>query len=393
MPNKLCDCGTMRILLVQPQLNYGHQMPEAPSQALLILGTLAENKGHEVKIVHNGSFPKEFKPDIVGITVNTFQVKHAKEIVKQARECGAKVVIGGPHAPAWDLPYEPDCYAVIGQGENTWLEILGEGVSPLQINDLPLPNYDLIDFDKFCGIGPVGAIPTAAIMASRGCPYQCTFCNTPIFWGRKIRYRKPELVLDEVQHLHEKYGINEVFFQDDTFNVNHKWASEIFQGLIDRGLSDEMLFKIACRVNLITKEFLDLAYKAGVWNIFYGIESGSQEMLDRMKKGITIKDIKSAIEMTHEAGIDSQCSFIVGMPGETLRTLAQTDALINEIKPTRYGWVYFCPFPNTEARKEAETLGHLKDVPYEEYGYGKVLARTDALTFEELQSFKGFSYE
>ncbi|MCH7602744.1 MAG: cobalamin-dependent protein [Planctomycetes bacterium] len=191
--------------------------------ALLTLGTLAENKGHIVKVLHqvNGTFPDEltaFKPDIVGITVNTFQVKHARMIAQQAKEYGAKVVIGGPHAPAWNGSAVDKI--VVGEGENRWLEILGEKPSIATINDVPRPNYDLIDFDQFTGINPVGAPPAAAIMASRGCPYQCTFCNTPIFWGKKIRYRDPKKVVDEVQHLHEHYGINEIFFQDDTFNVN-----------------------------------------------------------------------------------------------------------------------------------------------------------------------------
>ncbi|KKL20409.1 hypothetical protein LCGC14_2455750 [marine sediment metagenome] len=229
-------------------------------------------------------------------------------------------------------------------------------------------------------------------MASRGCPYQCTFCNTPLFWGKKIRYRDPEKVIGEVKHLHEKYGINEIFFQDDTFNLNHKWAFEIFDGLINSGLSQEMLFKIDCRVNetLLTKEFLDKAYKAGVWNIFYGIESGSQMMLDRMKKGITVSEIKRAIKMTHDSGIQTQCSFIVGMPGETMKTLIETNKLILETNPSKYGWVFACPFPGTEFDKEVTAKGHKRDVDFSDYGYGKVICRTDELDFPELEAYQGY---
>lgn len=403
-----------RILLVAPSQNVGKTLPETPSRALLILGTLALQRGHEVKILHADLLDGHiaiadefalFKPDIIGITCNTFQVKSARIIVKEAKAFGSEVIIGGPHAIAWDggitlcsktrwIGHLPNgtIYKVIGEGENTFLNFIGETPNINSIDDIPIPNYDLVDLDRFCGIAPVGIMPAMAIMGSRGCPYNCSFCNTPIFWGKKIRYRNPQLVVDEVDLLHKQYGSNEIFFQDDTFNINHQWAYELFEEIIKRGLNRDMLFKIACRVNekLITKEFLDLAYKAGVWNIFFGIESGSQEMLERMNKGITIAEIKRAVRLTHEAGIKTQCSFIVGMPGETLATLRETDKLIQEIKPTRSGWVVFCPFPGTEATKEVTAKGHKLDLDYAEYSYGKVIVRTDALDFNELEAFRGF---
>ncbi len=671
-----------KILLVAPSQNAGRMLPETPSRALLILGTLAQRRGHEVKLLHadllNGHIADElalFKPDIVAITCNTFQVKSARIIAKEAKDFGAKVILGGPHASAWSDNTIDN--KVIGEGENAFLELIGE--KPLNsIDDIPIPHYDLVALDRFCGIAPVGITPAMAIMASRGCPFNClqgdtlidtlqgmipikdlvgregikvltrnpltnipeyakahhiakmgenkelvkvnfddgtyiictpdhrfmvfdngnqftkvrereveaenlkpnqsvraikyrphprfkyieveygryfrkkqqrlviegvldrkllrnelthhkdhnkrnnscdnlqlvspkehlsyhpevaermrrnnpmripsvkqrqsatlrdavargeyvpfmctdegkriigdiarkralsdmnpakvkkrerlalevnhkvvsveklpyredvycmevpgydwffangvlvhncTFCNTPLFWGKQVRYCKPMQVVDEVELLHNQYGINEIFFQDDTFNINHEWAFKIFEEIIRRGLNNKMLFKLDCRVNerLITKEFLDLAYKAGVWNIFYGIESGSQRMLDRMKKGITIPEIKRAVKMTHEAGIKTQCSFIVGMPGETVQTLRETDALLNEIKPTRYGWAYFCPFPNTPATEEVTAKGHKRDMDYAEYGYGKVMCRTDELSYEDLERFRGFS--
>ncbi len=366
--------------------------------ALLLLGTLAQQRGNKVQILHtdflNGFIADEFalfKPDIVGITCNTFQVKSARIIAREAKAYGAKVILGGPHASVWSDNTVDN--KVIGEGENAWLTFIGEKPNINSIDDIPIPNYDLVDLTRFCGVSPVGAIPSLAIMGSRGCPYQCTFCNTPIFWGKQVRYRNPQYILNEVQLLHQRYNINEIFFQDDTFNSNHKWAFELFERIIQRGLNKEMLFKIACRVNekLITKEFLDLAHKAGVWNIFYGIESGSQEMLDRMHKNITIAEIKRAIKMTHEADIQTQCSFIIGMPGETFVTLRETAQLLQEIKPTKYGWVFACPFPNTELDKEVTDKGHKLDIDYAEYGYGNVLVRTDGLDFEELEAFRGFN--
>ena len=389
----------MNVLLIQPNMNWYHPYAETPSRALLVLGTLAEKQGHRVKIIHldieKTPLPDtviDFQPDIVGITVNTFQVKSARNIVKLIKQIKPeiKIVIGGPHAIAWeeeqrDWADKVD-QIVVGEGEEAWLGIVGGDNSVVSIN------YDLVDLHKFVGIDPVGASPSMAIMASRGCPYNCTFCNTPIFWGKKVRYREPVDVVYEVNLLHHKYGVNEIFFQDDTFNINHEWAFEIFNRIIDLKLNKEMLFKIACRVNekLITEEFLDLAFRAGVWNIFYGVESGSPEMLESMNKKITIPEIKRAFEMTHKAHIHTQASFIVGLPGENWATLAETDRLIREIKPTRHGWCFFCPFPHTEATRQVTEAGHRRDVDYGEYSYGKILARTEALDYDDLASFKGF---
>lgn len=384
----------MKILLIQPELNWGKRIPETPSRALLILGTLAKQRGHDIKIVHADFTDVDnelslFKPDIVGITVNTFQVKNAMTIASKAHESGTKVIIGGPHASVWGGYADK---VVVGEGENAFLEYIGEKPSIKSIDDIPIPDYSLVDLTHFCGVSPVGMMPSMAIMASRGCPFSCTFCNTPVFWGKEVRYRNPLSVVDEVELLHKQYGVNEIFFQDDTFNLNHKWAFAIFDIIIHRKLNREMMFKIDCRVNdkLLTFEFLDKAYKAGVWNIFYGIESGSQAILDRMKKGITIEEVKRAITMTNEAKIQSQCSFIIGMPGESMATLNETKNLINEMGATKYGWSHACPFPNTEFNKEVTLKGHKRDLPYSEYAYGKVIVRTDALSFEELEAFQGF---
>jgi anaerobic magnesium-protoporphyrin IX monomethyl ester cyclase len=392
----------MKILLIAPQFNQRRVVPETPSRALLILGTLAKQRGHDVRVesldlIEYGGYwniLKEFKPDVLGITCNTFQVKSARLAVKMAREWSQdlRIILGGPHMMVWQSVDSET--PVIGEGENKFLEFIGETPNIQSIDDIPIPDYDLVKLDDYCGITPIANPPAMAIMASRGCPFKCKFCNTPLFWGSKVRYRNPKLVVDEVELLHSKYGIGEIFFQDDTFNLNHEWASAIFNDIIKRGLNKEMLFKIDCRVNerLLTKDFLSLAFKAGVWNIFYGIESGSQMMLDRMKKNITVREIKRAVQMTHEAGIKSQCSFIVGLPGETPETIRETDLLIREINPTRYGWCFYCPFPGTEFEKEVTAAGHKLDIPYEEFGYGSVHCRTDELSYKELKSFKGFSY-
>lgn len=395
----------MRILLVQPALNWEHRWCESPSVALLILGTLAKQRGHEVEIVHLdidlpnpdrqwatfADILKECKPEVVGITCNTFQVNSARNVAREAKQYGAFVILGGPHACAWD---GEAALVVQGQGENAWLEAIGEKACVNTIDDVPHLNYRLVDLDRFTGVSCVGASPSIAIMASRGCPFNCIFCNTPVFWGKKVQYRAPAWVLEEVAYLHRKYAVQEIFFQDDTFNLNHEWAMAIFDGICSRGLNKEMVFRITSRANekLLTAEFLKAAAKAGVWNIFYGVESGSPEMLQTMKKGITVEEIRRAARMTHEAGIQLECSFVVGLPGETWATLRQTDALIREIKPSRYGWCHACPFPATELDRLVTAAGHKPALDYAQYTYGRQYVRTAGMTLEELGKFGGFTY-
>lgn len=388
-----------KVLLVQPQSNYTRNFAEAPSTALLILGTLARKLGHEAQILHldidNIDIPtvcRLFKPDLVGITVNTLQVKSARLVAHDVRVVSKdiKVVVGGPHAAFWDGEADE---VVIGEGENRWLDILDGGYQIYSVNDVPQLDYSLVDLTRFCGFEPMYLTPAVAVMGSRGCLFHCIFCNTPLFWGNKVRFRSPELVVNEVECLYNTYGVKEVTFQDDTFNLNHEWAMEIFERVIQKGLNEKVHFRLTSRVNekLVTKDFLDLAHRAGVWYIFYGVESGSQYMLDRMKKGITVAEIERAIRMTREAHIFSYCSFIVGLPGETKATLLETEKLIAEVRPSSYNWSFACPFPNTEFDKEVTAKGHKLDIDFGEYGYGKLIVRTDELGFEDLAQFRGFN--
>ena len=388
----------MKILLVQPRYNYVRDFLEGPSMALLILGTLAENEGHEVEVYHldidGVDIAKEirgFAPDILGITVNTFQVKSAKRIIELTRRISPsiKIVVGGPHAAFED--WSADLVA-IGEGENLWLELLGAKRRISSIDDVPMLNYGLVDIGKFCGHPPQWITPAMVVMTSRGCSFQCTFCNTPVFWGKKVRYRSPALVVAEIEQLVDECGVREITFQDDTFNLNHAWATEVLERIISKPLREEVSFRITSRVNekLVTEAFLNLAREAGVWQIFYGVESGSQYMLDRMRKGITVAEIKRAVAMTKEAGIAVYCSFVVGLPGETVGTLIETRDLIEEIQPNSYNWSFACPFPGTEFEREVAAAGHKWLMSFEEYGYGHLFCRTDELTFEHLLLFDGF---
>jgi radical SAM superfamily enzyme YgiQ (UPF0313 family) len=389
----------MKILLLQPRLNWPREYCESPSIALLTLGAIAKNHGHEVKVKHlniDTLSTEDYQVDLVGITCNTFMVKSARQLVKDFREHSkAKIVLGGPHAIAWkpEIDGQVD-HIVIGEGENQWEQILGHEPSFNGcIDDIPLPDYSLVDMQRFSGVGPVGAVPSTVLFGSRGCPGKCVFCNTPIFWGNKPRYRNPKSIVDQIAMLNKEYGMQEVFIQDDTFNANWPWAKEIFERIIARGLHKKMVFRIDCRSNekMLSEDFLKLAAKAGVWNIFLGIESASQKMLDNMKKHITVEEYRRACKLIPEYGMKVQASFIIGLPGETWKTLEETQQFITETHPWVVGAGYATPFPGTEFDKYVTEHNQKLAVDYADYLYGAVLVRTDELSYDDLASFKGFN--
>lgn len=391
----------MKILLLQPQMNWRRPYCETPSIALLTLAAMAEGVGHSVRVKHldiDNLELDELNVDLIGITCNTFQVKSARELVKQIRlnrlATGKpdKIVLGGPHAVAWNNDRDGKVdQIVVGEGEKAWSEIVG-CEAPATIDDIPLPDYSLVRMNRFCGVQPLGAVPSMVIFGARGCPGKCIFCNTPVFWGSHARYRKPESIVSEIEFFNKQFGAREVFFQDDTFNANKSWAIEIFDRIMSKGLNKTMVFRIDCRTNkaLMTEDFVIKAKQAGVWSMFLGIESGSQMMLDSMKKHVTVAENERAIELLHYYGIQVQAAFIVGLPGETRETIQASQDFIYRTKPEVIGYGFATPFPATELDRIVTAKGHKRDVDYADYRYGQLYVRTDALTFEQLESFKGF---
>ena len=412
----------MKILLIRPKETDSMVQREAyPAGALLLLGTMLQNKGHEVKITHMAAGKLElpelknilvsFKPEIVGITMNTFQTRSAREVSDLVKETSktALVVTGGPHPSALKTEifgHFPNIdVVVVGEGEHTFMEIAeGKDLKDIKgicyagrenpargfsadLDHIPLPNLDLVDINDFSGSDPVGGYPSMFIMASRGCPYQCCFCNKSI-WGSKVRFRKPELIVQEIEWLHNKYGIREIFFQDDTFNMKREWAEKIFNLIIEKKLNKNIVYKTPFRANekLVDEKLLRLAKAAGFWLIFYGVENGNQKMLDSMGKGLTIEEIKRAFKLTHEAGIETIGSFIIGMPGETEETVNDSIKLWEEITPYVTGCVTAIPFPNTEFDKIVTKAGHKLISDYSQFSVNKIIVRTEALDEHKIRS-------
>lgn len=412
-----------KILLINPSQNRSYvnrQVGIYPSGALTLIGTMCQNQGHIVKIVdatvdninvsEMKSLISSFNPDIVGITINTFQTKNAKIWLITVKEVNSNIltVVGGPHPSALGIEIFKDFQnidiSVIGEGEFTFLEIVdGKKLEEIKgicydgkINDprpastnldhIPLTNFELVDLSKYSGISGLGK--SMFIMASRGCPSRCIYCNKSVF-GTRVRYRSPIKVIEDIKHMHEKYGINEIYFQDDTFNLNRAWIEEILNLIIENKLNIDINYRVAFRANknLVDEKLLKLAKSANITEIFYGVESGNQEMLNRMQKALTIEEIKRAFKLTHEAGIKTIAAFIIGLPGENVKTIQDTVNIWKEINPTYCGFTLATPFPNTVFQTDIITKNHLIHTNYDNYRLGGSYVRTDELSRTELEFY------
>jgi radical SAM superfamily enzyme YgiQ (UPF0313 family) len=177
-------------------------------------------------------------------------------------------------------------------------------------------------------------------------------------WGYKWRGRSPDNIIDEMELLYRNYGINYFFFTDDTFVINRKRVFELCKLLKERRLG--VAWTCNGRIDLMTKELLQAMYDGGCRRISYGIESGNQQILDSMKKNITLDQVREVVKWTKDAGINILGDFIIGMLGETKATIKETIAFARELELDSYQFSVATPFPGTELYDSALEAGLIR---------------------------------
>ncbi|MDO8646846.1 MAG: radical SAM protein [Candidatus Diapherotrites archaeon] len=390
----------MKALLVFPAISlderYGKKSVgeiggHLPPLGLCYLAAMLEKQGIECKILDMPAQQlevkdvleeiKKFRPDFVGISALTPTISRTAELSKKIREKFPKVylVIGGPHAsllPEQTLKLTNADFVITGEGEKAIVKIAKElkklkrhsiikGELIENLDELPMPARHLLDLSKY------SALPNnykknprvLNVLASRGCPFNCTFC-CKTEGTRRYRVRSAENVIAELKELKEKYGIQEIAFWDDIFTIKREWVKKLCEKMIEEKID----FPWSCetRVQLVDKELLELMKKAGCWNIFYGIEAGDQTLLDNINKGIKLEDVRKAVKLTKEAGIEIRGSFMIGLPGETPELAEKTINFAIELDPDYAQFSITTPFPGTELYKTASKFGKL-DENFENY--------------------------
>ncbi len=319
----------------------------------------------------------EEKPDMVGFSVLTFNLLNCMEVCKVIRHANpaTRICFGGWHPtlyPAETLAFDVVDYIVVGEGEITFRELVEfEMASPdisddrltaifglgykmsngeivinpprpvvKNLDELPLPAYDLVDASKYSNLTAC-TDQIVNIMTSRGCPQRCIFCDLR---RSTYRYRTPQNILEEIRFWVDK-GVKEFFIQDDNFTINRGRTIEFCRLLYDADLG--VKYKISSRVDYIDDELSENLRRSGCYAIYFGVESGSQKVLDFLEKGIKIEQIKKAFRSSHKYGIDCCAYIMIGVPTETEEDIEMTKRLIKEIKPNHLHCSICTPMPRT----------------------------------------------
>jgi len=209
-------------------------------------------------------------------------------------------------------------------------------------------------------------------------------------YGRRFRKRSPENVVDEVQHVIDEYGVDEIYFDDDCFTLDRKRLIKICEEIVRRHI--EVKWMCQARVDNVDQEMLEAMKRAGCHYIKYGVESGSQEMLDAMKKGITLKDVRKAFKLTRKVGIKTQAFFLLGLPWETHETIQKTIEFAKEIKPDSAQFAVVVPHPGTELYDLCLEKGWLKYESWEDFDCRKALIETDSLSAKDVENYRIKAY-
>lgn len=327
---------------------------------------------------------QNLKPKIVGVTSYTFNFSVAQKIIEEIKRVEPRIttVMGGVHVSA--LPEEvlrdtpPLDFVVIGEGEYTFLElcrkVLNEEpaehvrgialrkdgrfiVNPPRelikdINELPLPNRDLLSFKKY---------PVAIVQTSRGCPYNCIFCHINRIYGRKIRFRDPKSVVDECEILIKRFKTEKFFFFGDSFTFKSNWVEEFCDEIANRGL--KLIWGCETRVDNVSLPLLKKMRRNGCIEIQYGIDYGDEEVLKSLGKEISIGCISDAVNWSKKAEIFTGGFFIFNVPGEDERTMESTFKLIQRVPIDAIEVNLLTPYPGTPLWDKPEHFG-MKIIDY-----------------------------
>lgn len=417
----------MRILLVKPYNLSDHIQPS------LGLGYLASavRDRNEVRILdcikERIDIPaletiiRDSNFDLIGIQCYTFDLKFVRDALKMIKDVNKDIftVIGGPHPsaePIQAMEYFGKFldFAFVGEAEKSFkylVEYLNgdrtdisnipgvvwreNGIiktnSPVFEQDLDgigMVAWDLIRPDTYPE-SQHGAFyekyPIAPIMLTRGCPYDCTFCAGKVVSGRRLRKRGIENVITEVKLLYNTYGIREFHIIDDNFTLDKEYAKKFFTELSRLNLDISWALPNGIRMENLDVDFLLQAKKTGLYLVSLGIESGSDRVLELMKKNLTIARIKKTVRMISDAGLEAAGFFILGFPGETKSEIEKTIQFSLELDLVRANFFTYLPFPGTESYLKLKEAGELKKVDWDNFYFSKAPYSPIGITHKELR--------
>lgn len=389
-----------------------------PPLGLLNMAAILEEHHHQVTIV---DAPVEnldleqileriasWAPDFIGVSALTFLAEKTKILCHRIRQQNPriKIFVGGPHPTVMPQQVLDDTQAdvvISGEAETIIADLIDHfdqyaskkiinAGKVADLDQLPFPARHLMNLKKYTALPNNYKLTPNSIhvVTSRGCPYPCTFCFDA---GTSFRQRSVPHVIRELKELKSKYNVIEIAFWDDTFTFNRAWAMEFCEAMI----KEKMRLKWGCitRLNLVDAELLKKMKAAGCWTIFFGIESGNQELLDNIKKRMTVQQMKEKVRLVQSCGIEIRGSFMLGMPGETPAMAEKTIQFAIELDPDYAQFSLTTPYPGTELYKEIPKWGKLIEEYNEFHGWSPVFiphGYKDAVELKAVhkQAFKRF---
>jgi len=409
----------MKVALIQPPVGADY-----PPLSIGSLAAYVAREGHE-PLVLDFQVPwqrarwrerlADFAPRVVGLTAMTPTIGAAARIAAECRRVlpDATMVLGGYHVsflgeltlrqyPVFDL-------GVVGEGERTLTELLGaiEGGGSLEavpglllrrgdevlytgqrerirdLDSLPWPHdhYDLDYYLWYGGYSERWTFKCASAIVSRGCPFRCRFCASQRFWRKRFLLCSPERVVEEVRYLARR-GARSIYFRDSTFTANRKWTREFCEAKIKPGVRTRWLCNT--RADSIDEELLVLMKRAGLEALYFGVESGSQRILDYYNKATTVEQVRHAFDLCHKHGIATAAFFMIGAPIETRDDIRQSRDLARELRATYTYWFIYTPLPGSPLYEESLAEG--EEPNFEDFVFNRARGPVGDMTAEELEA-------
>ncbi|MBN1215786.1 MAG: radical SAM protein [Candidatus Lokiarchaeota archaeon] len=425
----------MRILYVNPaRIESGlDAIIKGPPMSLISIAAMVPE--HDAKLfdfkIHKfkeNQFRRELNhSDIIAITSMTPQISHALEIAEKAKNQGLITIIGGYHptlAPDYVAKHPYVDYIVRGEGEHTFKELIDyidgnknqmelkdiKGISfldsnnhihhnaerPLELNldNFPMPRRDLLDDKKYIYLGA----RVAQLETSRGCPHSCKFCCIVKMWKdhkQHIVYRSKSIsrIIKEIYDVNLKNDF--IFFCEDNFTIQVKRTKKILETIIRSGIQNKFYFSAQSRVDTLYRNpwIIDLMHKAGMRQIFLGIETVHKQSLKAMNKGnLTPEMTRKVVSMLHDRGISIFGGIIIGFPGETKTMVRQTIQFARSLDLTCMQFTPITAFPGTEFFQEMKDADMITSNNYKHYDLFHPMMRTSELSSREIYRLVGEAY-
>lgn len=411
----------LRIVLVRPDVPddfpLGRMKATLPLGLLVIAGCLRE-AGYAVHIVDDclerrgaawvAEQVSTVGGDAVGITVNLATVQTSADILRALKGAPLPVFVGGPEVtsnPESTLAAISAPFAIIGEGEETTVafltELFGEkrfdqvlGLAYwderkqcyktnerrpwIDMDSIPLLPYDLVDLARYDrSYAEFSAAKAEVLNTSRGCPFQCTFCSNKYVWSNNYRAMSPKRMVAHVNHALKSTDATAIYFREDHFTLDAERVKGFCQLVSFEGLN----FEWGCesRVNGLTPELVTEMHRAGLRSMWFGVESGSDEILKKLQKGTTVEQVRQAVDICRAAQVKVGFSIMLGIPGETRADLRQTIDLVFALKPD---WVYWAAFLGLPGSKLYAELENRPELVFQRW-HSLILPHGDFMTYPE----------